>query len=220
MLNLNHNYGELNFAGRVFYALASRRLLREDDRFFFEGSRSWPGQMYLQERRALYETIVSSAPRQSLEIGTGTGGGSTFFIAEAYRKLGHGRLVTLEQDLRLHHLAVRRYQRQLSYLAPYVKFLQGGEPALFLPYIREAGGQVDCLFLDGSDDPDQTLQQYEALLPYMRTGSLLIAHDWNTVKMSLLRPTVERDGTWCLQLKLDQPESVGFVVFQRGDVGS
>jgi hypothetical protein len=41
-----------------------------------------------------------------------------------------------------------------------------------------------------------------------------MAHDWNDVKMSMLRPIVEADGSWRLLKALDARVSVGFVVYR------
>ena len=216
MLNLRHNYHELNSSERLQYWLVGRHRLSAEDRFFFEGHRPLPGQMYLAERRALYTAVLTRRPQYCFEIGTASGGGSTFFIATAFRAIGSGQLVSLEA-LESSYLAARhRYDRDLSYLKPYVRLLQGTTPAAFLPYIREMGSQVECLFLDGSDSPEESLSQYEFFLPYARTGTILMAHDWDDVKMSKLRPVVEGDRRWTLRTRLTQPDSVGFVVYSFG----
>ncbi len=216
MLNLRHNYHELTASEKLQYWLAGRHGLSPQDRFFFEGHRSLPGQMYLAERKALYTAVLTRRPRYCFEIGTAGGGGSTFFIASAFRLLGSGQLVSLEAVGSSHLAARRRYDRDLSYLKPYVCLLQGGTPAAFLPYIQEIGSQVECLFLDGSDSPEESVSQYEFFLPYARAGTVLMAHDWNDVKMSALRPLIERDGRWILRTSLTQPDSVGFVVYSFG----
>jgi predicted O-methyltransferase YrrM len=216
VLNLRHNYHELSTSEKLHYWLVGRRRLSPQDRFFFEGHRSLPGQMYLAERKALYTAVLSKRPRYCFEIGTAGGGGSTFFIASAFRFLGSGQLVSLEASEPSHLAARRRYDRDLSYLKPYITLLHGASPNAFLPYIREMGSQVECLFLDGSDSPEESLSQYEFFFPYARPGTVLMAHDWNDVKMSTLRPVIERDGRWILRTGLTQPDSVGFVVYSFG----
>ena len=213
MLRLNHNYHELSPIERIEYWLRIRRGLTVQDRFFFEGHRPLPGQIYLAERRALYAAVLSRRPKYCFEVGTASGGGSTFFIAAAFRELGSGQLISLESDASLHLTAARRYRQDLAYLRPYVQLLHGESPESFLPYIEAHESVAECIFLDGSDTPEEAASQYQFFLPYVRPGTILMAHDWGDVKMSILRPLVERDESWLLRTRLSWPESVGFVVY-------
>jgi len=218
MVSLQHNYHELNRLQKWQYWLLLRRQLSAEDRFFFEGHRPLPGQMYLEERKVLHATILSRKPRYCYEIGTASGGGSTFFIASAFRALGTGKLVSLEAMKAMSERAARRYDTDLKHLRPYVEFLAGTSPNSFLPYIHDADGSVECVFLDGSDSPDETVGQYEFFLPFARKGTILMAHDWNDVKMSLLRPVIEKERSWRLMTALDEPLSVGFMVYRFEEV--
>src|SRR5574340_724385 len=79
---LLHNFHELTLVERLLYFICHRPFWDKERKFFFEGSRSISGQMYIADRRGLYEAILEFQPHNCFEIGTYTGGGSTYFIAE------------------------------------------------------------------------------------------------------------------------------------------
>lgn len=216
---LLHNYHELTPAEKRRYYQVDRFKFSPADRFFFEGNLPVAGQMYLTERKALYHVILQRRPAYCFEIGTHHGGGSTFFLASAFARLGVGQVITLEKDDDYYNMARAAYQRFLPGLLPFVTFLHGDRPELFMPFIEDNGGVVECVFLDGSIVPEETLEQYEFFKPFWKPGSLLMAHDWGNLgrdpKMTLLSPIMLADPQWSLLLKLGAPESVGFVVWQR-----
>lgn len=211
---LNHNYHALSWLEKLVYRLFYRRKMPQVDRFFFEGELGLAGQMYIRDREGLYNTILQFKPRHCLEIGTWTGGGSTFFLAKAFEKNGMGKLWTLETDPELHRDAIQYYRRHLPTLAPYVEFKQGNDISVFREILENAGG-LDCCFLDGAEDSTETINQYHFLQPYLRSGSILIAHDWHTDKMTSLQPLIKADPEWQLVSEIEPPESVGFVVYQH-----
>jgi len=214
-MDLTHNYHELDGLSRLRYWIYDRWRLKVIDRFFFEGHRSLAGQMYLAERKALYMAIVERKPLFCYEIGTASGGGSTFFIANAFRQLHRGKLITLESLPPASQRAAHRYATDLKRLKRWVDFLVGESPDAFLPHIHGSGSVVECFFLDGSDTPEQAVAQYNFFLPFVRPGTILMAHDWNGPEMSLLRPLIEADPAWQLRTMLGPPVSVGFVVYAR-----
>ena len=199
---LYHNFHELTDAEKLRYNNGKGLSLL--DRFFFEGCLPIPGEMYRADRKALYDTILKYRPSHCYEIGTGSGGGSTFFLACAFAKLGVGKVISLEIN---DGPAYQNFERFVPDLLPFVKFLTGGDPRLF-----DLGESVDCVFLDGAEDGKQTLHQYEFFKPYFRSGSILMAHDWQSEKMRLLRPVIENDPSWTIEVHLEDPESVGFIM--------
>lgn len=115
---LAHNYFELSRFQRIRYTLLTRGKLSEADRFFFEGRRSIPGQMYLAERRAIHDTILQYKPRCCFEVGKCAGGGSTFFMASTFAEIGEGYVVTMESDPRLLARAKAAFANHLPQLFP------------------------------------------------------------------------------------------------------
>jgi predicted O-methyltransferase YrrM len=211
---LSHNIHELTRSERCLYTLFRRPFLAAEDRFYFEGERGLAGQMYMAERKVMYETIIGYAPRHCFEIGTYTGGGSTFFISSAFQKLNKGMLITLEVDRPLHESAVQYYERNLPVTREHIHFLLGSGMHEFDAFVRD-NGTVDCVFFDGSEDGQQTLSQYRYFLPFFHEGSVILVHDWNTEKARLLKPAIMQDKAWKTVTELHPPRSVGLAVFER-----
>ena len=211
---LAHNYHELNDLEKLHYALVTAPGLSAEHRFFFEGAKEIIGQLYLAERQALYNTIIEFKPRCCFEIGTYTGGGSTFFLASAFEKVGAGKVVTLEPHPVLYSLATAAYRAYLPHLRRHVDFLKGGDVEDFAPHIDPANG-VEAFFLDGAENAAQTLAQYNFFLPRLAPDAVMMAHDWHTDKMAQVRPLVEADPKWETLLALEPPYSIGFVVLRR-----
>lgn len=209
---LRLNFHVLTFIERIYYFLYYRSTLTPEERFFFEGALYIPGQMYAAERKGLYDTIIKYRPSHCFEIGTYTGGGSTYFIASAFKKLGAGKLYTLEEYPFLFNLAKKKYQKFLPELLPYVEFILGDTTKSFEKYI---GKEVACLFLDGAEEAQQTLDQYNEFSPYFKSGTILMIHDWNTEKTVAVKPLILADNRWEKIMELTKPISVGFVVFKR-----
>lgn len=208
---LLHHYYELNYRQRLRYYFVDRFRFSKLDRFFFEGCKGNPGQMFLAERRGLYETILKYTPRHCLEIGTYTGGGSTFFLASAFARLQRGKVITTEVDAGIHKGCKQFYQSRLPRLLPHVEFVLGSNLKVFRPYLADG---LDCFFLDGAEDASQTVEQYNFFEPYCSTGTIMMAHDWNTDKMKGLRDFLPKAAkvNWREERHLEPPDSVGFVV--------
>ncbi|MFA6158113.1 MAG: class I SAM-dependent methyltransferase [Candidatus Paceibacterota bacterium] len=209
---LNHNFHELTALEKLTYLLFVRPRWDKERRFFFEGSFTLPGQMYIADRKALFDTIKDERPSDCFEIGTYTGGGSTFFITQAFKALEAGKLITLESSERLYNKALSHYARFFRGLSPFVTFVHGAGFDDLKPFIRD--GKVGAFFLDGAEDGQETLDQYLKFLPYCRKGTILMAHDWNTEKTRLLRPAIEENSHWEKIIEVKPPASVGFVAFR------
>ena len=211
---LKHNFHELTILEKVFYFLFIRIFFSKEKRFFFEGSLLVPGQMYIGDRKAIYDIVIENKPRHCFEIGTYTGGGSTFFLASAFYKLGSGKVITLESDKDVFDRAVAFYKKHLKHLLPYVEFVYGNSFESFELYFKKYQS-VDCFFLDGAEDSRQTKEQYLGFVNYSHSGTVLMAHDWNTEKTIDLKPLISGDAKWKKILEIGQPRSVGFASFKR-----
>jgi predicted O-methyltransferase YrrM len=163
------------------------------------------GQMMLKEREALYNHVLDNRPMVCFEVGTWKGGGSTYTIASAANEYG-GVLHSVEIDPDFHNEAVNLYNAELSDLSN-VKLYQGDAVSL----IRNIG-EINFLFLDGSEDGQQTLDQLvSADIPM---GGTLAVHDWHTPKTNLIRPQLLYGNKW-EQLCLITDTDTGFGIFRR-----
>lgn len=208
------NVQALGSGQRLAYRWLVRPFLSKVEREFFEGIPGIPGQLYRAERRALYEAILARAPAYAFEIGTFNGGGSTYFSARAFARLGRGRLITLEIDPLLQARAVELYDSRLPALRQHVEFLLGGDPALFQPYLQTAGA-AEFVFLDGAEHAEQSLAQFRFFEPWFRTGSILVMHDWETEKMRLVRQALTQSPNWRARQILGEPDSIGFALYEH-----
>jgi predicted O-methyltransferase YrrM len=114
----------------------------------------------------LCELIRESQPKLIVEVGTAIGY-SGLWIADVLRELGHGRLITMEQDEERAAEAARNFER--AEVASLVTQYRGDARE----QISEIRGPIDLLFLDGG---------FENYYPYfqncreqLREGALLVA---------------------------------------------
>lgn len=188
-----------------------RVLVPRRQRFLFEGSMDVRGQLWYAERDLLYRTVLRTQPEVVFEIGTWEGGGSTFFIASALSEIGRGRLHTVELDGERCEQARRAYATHLPDLAPFVRFHQGSSLDV-IPGLLVAEGRCDLLFLDGAQDAEQSMDELQMFAGMLRSGSVLVAHDWDNDKMAKVRPLIEADPRFEVVERLTSPASVGMIV--------
>ena len=88
----------------------------------------------------------------------------------------------------------------------HVKFVKGKDITALRSYISDTDG-VDCFFLDGAEDAEETFIQYMFFKDFIKPGTLMIAHDWHTEKMAKLRPLVEADSKWVDIFEIHPPKA-------------
>lgn len=191
-----------------------RHLVPSRVRFFYEGHPRLRGQLWYAERKLLYETVREYRPELCFEIGTWRGGGSTLFISQALHDNGGGVLHTVEISKEFHDEAVANYRTYLPHLLPHVAFHLGDYATSYRQILEEKKG-LDFLILDGAEDGQETLDQYNFFLPYITSGTVFMVHDWFTEKTRLLRPLLENAREWNIMKLLVPPVSVGLVLAQR-----
>lgn len=212
---LAQNFHSLTPLEMIVYLIFVRPFWAKEKHFFFESlSLTIFGQMYIAERMALFNLIKKKKPRHCFEVGTYTGGGSTYFIAKAFESIGSGKLITLENNPYFYKRAKEYYAKKIPKVAEHVEFLLGDKAQDFDKIIKSYR-DVDCVFLDGAEDSNQTLDQYNYFLPYFHEGSILMLHDWNTEKTLKIKPVLEKATNWRKLTELNPPESVGFAVFEK-----
>ncbi len=209
---LKHNFHTLTALEMLIYFIAIRPFWSTKKRFFFEGSLGLMGQMYSAERKALYETVTTYKPRQCFEIGTYTGGGSTYFLGSALIANTSGTLFTIENNTHCYNKAINYFAKKLPDINTHIKFIFSDTPHAFDDLVT-IYDKVDFVFFDGAEDGAQTLEQYHYFLPYFKKGSLIAFHDWNTEKTALVRSVVTTNPSWKKITELMPPNSVGMTVF-------
>lgn len=178
------------------------------------------GQLWLDDRRVLWNTVRELKPQVAAETGTWQGGGSTFFILEAMRMNGCGVLHSVESDATMHTIAAHRYGNEWSYLAPYLRLHLGDSVTVYREELRDV--QLDLVFIDGGDK--DALAEFNLLAPKLRLGGALFCHDWHNGKAEELKPVLgfaqHKGGKL-----FDHPDwdititGTGDGYFERGSVG-
>lgn len=134
-----------------------------------------------EDGQFFYRLTLELKARRVLEIGTSTGYSGGWF-AMALKKTG-GRLITLEIDPERHAEALRNFAAM---------GLAGIVEARLANALVEAArleGPFDIVFIDAWK-PDY-LRYYELVLPKVRRGGAILAHNTRNAEMQL-RPFLER----------------------------
>lgn len=173
------------------------------------------GQLWLADRRWLYETCIALRPMIAVETGTFNGAGSTFFIGSALHQNQAGKLYTIEGDPRRYNEAAAAYHDRWPHLAPFVTLYFGNTVDLIPNFLASLKQPIDFVFLDSSDA--HTQQEFELLSPSLRVGGVLMAHDWSVGKCEGIKPILAKGvkaGAW-------QVETIGegFGSFESGSLG-
>jgi predicted O-methyltransferase YrrM len=154
-----------------------------------------------KENKALYDAVIFNKPDVVFEVGMRRGGGSTYYIASAMAENGKGMLHTIECDPECHAQAIRLYDRQLKHLSKYVTKYLGKSHEVF-PAVLSKIDKVDIVFLDGEENANSTMREFEMFLPKIPVGGILACHDWNIHKMEKLRPLLEKSQDWMPMVKI------------------
>lgn len=210
---LKQNISALTTFEKIIYLIFVRPFRTKSQKLFFEGCLLLPGQMYSSERENLYKVVREIKPDYCFEIGTWTGGGSTFFISRALKENGIGKLFTIENYEPLYNKAKTRYQKFIRSQFKYIEFFLSSSPRVFEKYLQEKE-KINLIFLDGAEDGLQTLDQYLFFKPFFKSGTILALHDWNTEKTKRVKPVILQDKNWKKIIELDKPDSIGFVIFK------
>jgi predicted O-methyltransferase YrrM len=171
------------------------------------------GQLWYDDRKWLFETVRELKPAHAVETGTWMGGGSTYFISSALYYNGAGKLITVENDPTMYHTATNLYQTRWPFLLPHVQFVLGDSRTVLPPVLPEV---LDFIFLDGNQDHEITRNEFLLLTPRLRVGGILMAHDWFNGKAEAIKPLLESNPQWKLEIMGVHGEGG---TFEKGTVG-
>ncbi len=166
-----------------------------------------------KEHKALYNAIVEAKPSNVFEIGTRKGGGSTLYISKALKEVGYGVLFTVECNKEAYETAVNTYKNRFPELNKYINFLLGKSQEVFSP-ILEAIDKVDFVFLDGEENSDRTIEEFNMFSPKFAVGTRVACHDWNIGKMKKLKPILLDSSEWEQLVEINDTLT-GFSVFKK-----
>ena len=148
------------------------------------------------ERCKLYNWVLESTPAMVLEVGTGSGGG-TSYIAEAIKDIGTGYILTRDP--------LRKPNDDFFKTYPFVDYRKCRSDVI-IEEVIERGLCIDFIFFDGPEDPDVALRDIKRLEQWIITGTLFAMHDWETTKRKYdgaistkaekIRPYMEESEHW------------------------
>lgn len=118
--------------------------------------------------RLLFKLVNRFQPNTILELGTSLG------ISGLYMAMAkQGKMITLEGCPETAGLAEKNLRRLK---ADHVQCITGDFATTLRPALQELQ-QVDFAFIDGNHRYDPTLSYFEAILPYTRSGTILVFDD-------------------------------------------
>lgn len=170
------------------------------------------GQLCPEERQTLYKLVTQHKPSVVCEVGTWRGGGSTYFLSLGLAQNGVGKLYSVELDTSFYQQATALYAGELSYLKPFVELHFGNSLEIY-PTILSTAKRVDMVFLDGAEDPQQTVKELQMFQPHLSDGAIVAMHDWKTAKCRDVKPMLRDTSTWTPIVEFLHT-TTGFVAFQ------
>jgi predicted O-methyltransferase YrrM len=167
------------------------------------------GQLHPEERKLLYDTVISMKPSVLVEIGTWKGMGSTYYTSSALKSNNRGLLHTFEinpefRDEAIGHL---RAAGVIEYVRSYLGDFLTEFPKLNINII-------DFAFIDGPEDGDYTLRAFNCLNNMMRSKSCIIMHDWKSEKCRCMREILNTQCGWTIDTILDSEVGICKIIKQ------
>ena len=170
-------------------------------------TRSIDGQLSNEERRILTECILQTKPTVVIEVGTWLGGGSTLHILRALHQNGKGRLWGIESDRDVYERLLVNLRNAAPEAIDRFTPLFGLSQEVLPHWIAGEGSglSVDVAFLDGGDQPQEQITEFELLDPLIPVGGHLFAHDARMRKGKWFVPFLSRLDHWKTEV-LDSSE--------------
>jgi predicted O-methyltransferase YrrM len=174
----------------------------------------YEGQMTPEERKVLYNLVLTYKPSNIFEVGTWKGGGSTYFLSSALHELGAGKLHTVEIFPEFYNHAINLYNTDLAMLRGFIDFHLGDSTEEFSKVFSNPDIKADFVLLDGKEYSYQTLVEYNFFKSKMPLGSVLAFHDWKTEKMGIIKNLIKVGEDWKVLEYLPEGPT-GFISFEK-----
>jgi predicted O-methyltransferase YrrM len=158
------------------------------------------GQLSDTERRLLTEAITQAKekPKTAIEVGTWLGGGSTLHILGALEKNGVGHLWGIEADRSIYERMTANIRAAAPEAVTRFTPLFGFSQVVLREWFARQGtnATVDFAFLDGGNNPQEQIDEFQLLDPRMPVGGQIMAHDAKLRKGRWLTPYLSRLDHW------------------------
>lgn len=171
------------------------------------------GQLNDAERKVLTEAITqtSKKPQILIEIGTWLGGGSTLNILRALEQNGTGHLWGIEADRSIYSRMLANIQAAAPEASKRFSPIFGFSQDVIPTWLSEHGKdvKVDFAFLDGGNNPQEQIDEFHLLDPFIPVGGQLMAHDAKLRKAKWLVPYILALDHW--QAKVNDISTEGLL---------
>lgn len=162
------------------------------------------GQLNAEERRLLTEALTQSArkPEVVIEVGTWLGGGSTLHILRALQQNGTGHLWGVEADRSIYDRMIANIRAAAPDASGRFTPIFGFSQDIIPQWLKERGAEVrvDFAFLDGGNNPQEQIDEFSLLDPFIPVGGQLMGHDAKLRKGKWLLPYLRELDHWKVQL--------------------
>jgi hypothetical protein len=156
------------------------------------------GEMLPYERFKLFNWIYDANPKNLIEIGSGVGHGSTYYMAEALKQRNEGGIIySCDPERRIYEDLLNDY--------PSIKYYSIKSTELIEMLISNKV-KIDYIFFDGPEIPKLALSDIKILEEYILPGTYFSMHDWCTetrrydnqisIKSLEIRPYLENSNKW------------------------
>ena len=171
---------------------------------------TFDGEMLPYERYKLYNWVSEIKPKLFLEVGTGNGGGSTYFISKSIKD---NNIVST-----LHTCdPMRQPEDEFFNVFDFVKYYKTNSDFMINDLLNN-NLIPDFIMFDGPENPDIALNDIIILENFIEDGTYFSMHDWdyyrpydngNSTKSIKIRDYMENSEKWSLveQLFADKKNS-------------
>lgn len=153
------------------------------------------GEMLPFERYKLYNWITQINPKIVFEVGTGLGGGSTFYIASALNNKG-SKIYTCDPDRSPSTEFLKKFHFITYYKDYSNKMIEG---------LINSNIKPNFIMFDGPENPEIAYNDIVFLENHIDDGTYLCMHDWDhyrpydngySTKSIKIREYIERSKNW------------------------
>lgn len=163
----------------------------------FKKTKYHGGEMLPYERFKIFNWIKEYKPKNILEIGCGTCGGSTKFMSDALNDINGGNIYCCDPSRGPSETFLSRHEN--------VKYFKETSDFLIDKIINE-NIEIDFAFFDGPENPDIAMNDIKKLEPYIKNGTYFSMHDWHfgarnydgasSSKSDKIKPYIENSEPW------------------------
>jgi hypothetical protein len=167
-------------------------------------SNEFDGEMLPLERFKLYNWICEISPKIIFEVGTGIGGGSTYYIAMAIKNRNYKTKLYTCDPLRS---PTQDFLNNFDFITYYKKF-----SSEMFNILIESNILPDFIMFDGPEDSEIAYNDIIELEKYIENGTYFCMHDWDyhrpydngySTKSIKIRKYFENSNNWELLERLD-----------------